>query len=80
MEKFLKITGILFTVLVVIMMLFAAGTVIPAIPVFGSVANFVTVAFQHIWLPLSAAVFVIALLTAIFGKKHRAKQLLEGTL
>ena len=80
MGKFLKITGILFTVLVVIMMLFAAGTVIPAIPVFGSVANYVTVAFQHIWLPLSAAVFVIALLTAIFGKKHRAKHITDTVI
>ena len=80
MERLRKTAGILLTVLEIIMLLFAAGTVIPELPVFGSVANFVTVGFQHIWLPLSAAVFLTALLTLILSRRRRAKHAADAVM
>jgi len=73
MEKIRKTWDVLLTVLCAVGLLFAAGTVFPFIPVFGSVANFVTVGYMHIWLPVCALLFVAAL--AAGRKKDRGKWL-----
>ncbi len=48
-----------------IVFLFSVGTVIPAFPVVGSVANIVTVGFLHLWLPLCIALVLLSLFPAV---------------
>lgn len=62
METARKIFRIAMTVIAVLMLLFSLGTVIPVIPVFGSVANFITVGYMHLWLPFCAVMFFISLI------------------
>ena len=67
--KVLKILiAVLLTALAALMFLFTLGTVLPVIPVFGSVANFVTVAFLHLWLPLSIVLFLLFLLLSVWDR------------
>ena len=61
--------------LAAVVFLFSVGTVFPAIPIVGSVANIVTVGFLHLWLPRCAALFLAALALSLAGRKrpsHRA--------
>lgn len=64
---------IIYTLLVFIMLMFSLGTVLPVIPAFGSVANFVTVAWMHIWLPLNVFMFLLGLL--LCRKKEKGQGL-----
>ncbi len=67
--KVLKvIIAVILTIVAVLMLLFTVGTVFPALPVFGSVAGFVTVAFIHLWLPLSVVFFLAFLLLSVWDR------------
>ena len=68
MKVIRKIFAVILTVLTVLVLLFTVGTVIPQLPVFGSVANFVTVAFMHFWLPACVGLFVITLLLCLSNR------------
>ncbi len=71
MEKLRKVLAIILVTLTALILLFSLGTVIPAIPVFGSVANFATVGFIHLWLPLCLLMFIIALIAAARAEENR---------
>ena len=76
MEKLGKALDIIFALLVLIMLLFSLGTVVTEIPAFGSVANFVTVGWMHLWLPVNGAVFLLTLaLSHKNGKRRWLKKL-----
>ena len=62
METLRKIIRILMTLLMLVMLLISLGTVIPVIPAFGSVSNFFTVAYMHLWLPLCGFMFLLSLI------------------
>ncbi len=57
-------------ILTILVFLFSAGTVFTFIPVFGSVANIVTIGFMHLWLPLSAVLVVLCLVLFLVRKKR----------
>ena len=57
-----KIIAALLTLLTLVMLLISLGTVIPAIPAFGSVSNFITVGYMHLWLPLCGFMFLLSLI------------------
>lgn len=62
------ILAVILTAIAVLMLLFTVGTVFPALPAFGSVAGFVTVAFIHLWLPLSIVFFLGFLLLSVWDR------------
>jgi acetyl esterase/lipase len=62
METVRKLIRILFTFIILVMLLISLGTLIPAIPAFGSVSNFITVAYMHLWLPLCGFMFLLSLI------------------
>ncbi|MBP1555055.1 MAG: hypothetical protein J6U30_03165, partial [Oscillospiraceae bacterium] len=62
METVRKLIRILFTFIILVMLLISLGTLIPAIPAFGSVSNFITVAHMHLWLPLCGLMFLLSLI------------------
>ena len=71
METLRKIIRILMTLLMLVMLLISLGTVIPVIPAFGSVSNFFTVAYMHLWLPLCGLMFLLSL---ILGGRWNSKK------
>ena len=79
MKKILALIGfILLLVIVSIVFLFSIGTVFPAIPFIGSIANIITVGFLHLWLPLCAVLFAIALVLCIINRKKPARWVALG--
>ena len=73
MKKILaKIGMIILFVLVIIVFLFSVGTVFPALPFIGSIANIITVGYLHLWLPLCAVLFLIALVLCFSNRKKPA--------
>ena len=68
MKVLKNLLAVLLTALAILMFLFTLGTVLPGTPVFGSVANFVTVAFLHLWLPLSVVLFLVFLLLSVWDR------------
>ena len=73
MKKTLALIGyILLIIVVVVVFLFSVGTVFPALPIVGSVANIVTVGYLHLWLPLCAALCLLALALCLASRKRPA--------
>ena len=71
MKKTLTLIGyILLFIVVVLVFLFSVGTVFPALPIVGSVANIVTVGYLHLWLPLCAVLFFLALALCLASGKR----------
>ena len=62
---------ILLTGVSVPVFLFSIATLIPAVPVLGSVANIVTVGYLHLWIPVCAALFVLSLLLVLTGRRKK---------
>ena len=78
MKKILaKIGWIVLFVLVILVFLLSIGTVFPALPIIGSIANLFTVGYLHLWLPLCIVLFLIALGLCLANRKkptHRKKR------
>ena len=73
MKKTLALLGyILLFIVVTAVFLFSVGTVFPAVPIVGSVANIVTVGYLHLWLPLCAVLFLLALALCLASRKRPA--------
>ena len=73
MKKTLALIGrIILLVLAAIVFLFSIGTVFPAIPFIGSIANIITVGWLHLWLPLCIVLFLIGLGLCLANRKRLA--------
>ena len=71
MKKIFALIGrIILLVLAALVFLFSVGTVFPALPIAGSVANIATVGYLHLWLPLCAVLFVLALALCLASRKR----------
>lgn len=62
---------ILLTILCLVLFVFALATLIPQIPYIGSIANFITIGFNHIWFPICVIIFIIILLISIKTKEYK---------
>ena len=73
MKKTLILIGyIMLLVLTSLVFLFSIGTVFPAIPIIGSIANIITVGYLHLWLPLCAVLSLVALGLCLADRKKPA--------
>ena len=73
MKKRLALIGrIILLVLASAVFLLSIGTVFPAIPFIGSIANIITVGWLHLWLPLCAILFLIGLGLCLASRKKPA--------
>lgn len=64
---------IILLVLAAIVFLLSIGTVFPAIPFVGSIANIITVGWLHLWLPLCIVLSLIALGLCLANRKKPAR-------
>ena len=71
MKKFFVLIGlVVLLVLAVLIFFFSIGTVFPGLPFIGSVANIVTVGYAHLWLPVCAVLFLVALALCLANRKR----------
>ena len=76
MKKVLVPVGrVILLLLSILVFLFSVGTLIPALPIVGSVANIVTVGFLHLWLPLCIALVLLSLVPALSRRGKAASWL-----
>ena len=76
MKKILVPVGrVILLLLSILVFLFSVGTLIPALPIVGSVANIVTVGFLHLWLPLCIALVLLSLVPALSRRGKAASWL-----
>lgn len=74
MKRTLALVGrILLLVLVALVFLLSVGTVFPAIPYVGSIANIITVGWLHLWLPLCVVLSLVALVLCLANRKRPAR-------
>ena len=73
MKRILALIGrIILLVLVTLVFLLSIGTVFPAIPYIGSIANIITVGWLHLWLPLCVVLCFIGLGLCLANRKKPA--------
>lgn len=70
-KAFTQIGIVLFSILTAAVFLFSVGTVLPRLPVIGSVANIVTVGYLHLWLPLCLLLVLVSLLLLLARRKEK---------
>lgn len=72
MKKFLLwVWRVLLALVTLAVLLFSLGTVFPLLPYVGSAANIVTVGYLHLWAPLAAGLFLMALIRFFALRKQR---------
>ena len=72
MKKFLLwVWRVLLALVTLAVLLFSLGTVFPLLPYIGSVANIAMVGYLHLWVPLCAALFLLALIRFFALRKER---------
>ena len=73
MKKILALIGkIILLVLATLVFLLSIGTVFPAIPFIGSIANIITVGWLHLWLPLCIVLFLVGLGLCLANRRKTA--------
>ena len=73
MKKIVALIGfVILLVLAAIVFLFSIGTVFPALPFIGSIANIITVGWLHLWLPLCVVLSLIGLGLSLAKRKKTA--------
>ena len=72
MKKFLLwVWRVLLALVTLAVLLFSLGTVFPLLPYVGSAANIMTVGYLHLWAPLAAGLFLLALIRFFALRKQR---------
>ncbi len=72
MKKFLLwVWRVLLALVTLAVLLFSLATVFPLLPYIGSAANIVTVGYLHLWAPLAAGLFLLALIRFFALRKQR---------
>ena len=72
MKKFLLwVWRVLLALVTLAVLLFSLGTVFPLLPYIGSVANIAMVGYLHLWVPLCAALFLLALVRFFALRQER---------